>query len=119
MLVWAALLLASSTGAPAPGPHRAAHSFRAEGREVAELRSVPLVDAVASRAPASPGPALLDPGMVPFPAYGPDDWLRIVAGRFGLRDLQLTCAAGSLLALPVHVDLSPRHLRVTLRLAIP
>jgi hypothetical protein len=70
--------------------------------------------------PSTPGPST--PGAAPiFRAQRPEEWISIVSGQLHLEDNRITKAAiraaAWVVAMPVRVDITPRRVCVTVRVA--
>jgi hypothetical protein len=111
------------------GPEPSTISVRAESHAAAtqsELSPAALLEAGRNwaAAPQSPEWPVLPstPGVAPiFRAHRPEEWVSIVASQLNIRDKSLTRAAMQatawVLTMPVRVDVSPRRVYVTVRIA--
>jgi len=125
MFSFFSLLFALRVGTVAIHPGAPTISVRAEARAVAaELSSSALLEETPAlsarpRAPAWPlaqgGPPV---GPV-FPAYRPEEWVSMIARQLNIADTGVAHAAMWVSAWPVRVDVSPRHVYVTVRLRGP
>ncbi len=125
------LLFALRLGTFTPSAAPSVISVRAEARAVANaavLGPAAQVDPtnVWNAGPQSPewpvfnGPSTGAAAAVPvFRAYRPEEWVSMVADKLHLGEYRVTQAAMWLMASPVHVDLSPRHVYVTVRIKSP
>jgi hypothetical protein len=115
----AGFAFALQTAALPAGPVPSTFSVRAESMAVVAQtvqRPGPLVQGVAFR---SDGAVLEASGLPPLPSYRTEEWVALIAQRLGLGEHKLVRSALWVMSAPVQVDVSPHHVRVTLRLATP